>query len=657
MRYGHFDDANREYVIERPDTPRPWSNYLGSRRYGGIITNNAGGYSFTRASADGRLLRMRFNGVPLDQPGRYFYLRDRDSGDFWSASWQPVGKPLDAYRSTCRFGTGYAAIDSCYAGIRMESTYFVPLDQEFEYWWLRVTNTGATPRRLSVFPFAELTSEWNMMNDLLNLQYTAHIAQATMVDGMVQASACARLPEDPEHFANRDQSRWWWLALCGAPVTGWDLDREKFIGVYNGFHNPAAVVRGACGGSVGFSDNICCGLQSDIELAPGASRDLIILLGVGRADREGQRIRAAYGTPERAASELAGLKRHWHGLLDSLHVTTPDADFDHMVNVWNPYNALITFTWSRACSLVYTGDGRDGLGFRDSVQDVLGIVSGAPEMARQRLELMLTGQESCGGALPEIKPWLHAPGKMPAQTWHRSDDALWFFNAIPAYVAETGDLAFYDKVLPYSDAGEASVLGHLRRALEFNLARTGRNGLPSGLAADWNDCLNLGYKGESVFVTFQVRLGLTVYAETCTRLGKASEAIWALKERAALDSRIRAVCWDGSWFIWAIGEDGTVYGSQAFPEGQVYLNTQAWAVISGAADPAQAQRCMQTVQERLATPFGVRLCAPPFDKTPVNVMRAVRVLASHSTLVMPVRGKQRSATMVPNTSMAARWLV
>ena len=624
MQYGRFDDAAREYVIDRPDTPRPWSNYIGSRRYGGIITNNAGGYSFTRSSAEGRLLRMRFNGVPFDQPGRTFYLRDRDSGDFWSAAWQPVGKPLDQYRSVCRFGTGYAVIASDYAGVRMESTYFVPRDQEFEYWWLRVTNTGARPRRLRVFPFAEFTTEWNMMNDLLNLQYTAYIGQARMEDGIVEASSCARLPEDATNFANRDQSRWWWMTLCGAPVAGWDLDREKFIGVYRSFHNPAAVESGRCSNSEGFSDNTCGGLQTDVDLAPGESRDLIVLMGVGRAGREGARIRAEYGNAARAAKELEALKQYWHGLLGTLTVKTPDADFDHMVNVWNPYNALITFTWSRACSLVYTGDGRDGLGYRDSVQDVLGAIPAVPEQARERLELMITGQEATGGARSEIKPWLHKPGKMPSVAPHyRSDDCLWLFNAVPAYVAETGDVAFYRKVLPYSDKGEATVFGHLRRAIEFNLERVGRHGLPAGLEADWNDCLHLGYQGESVFVTFQVRLGLTVYAEIAGRLGRRDESAWALAQRDALDAKIKAVCWDGDWFIWAIGEDGTVFGSKGFPEGQVYLNTQAWAVISEAATPEQAERCLESMHARLATPFGVRLCHPPFDKTSVAVMRAV----------------------------------
>jgi cellobiose phosphorylase len=227
--------------------------------------------------------------------------------------------------------------------------------------------------------------------------------------------------------------------------------------------------------------------------------------------------------------------------------------------------------------------------------------------------------------MPIVKPFGHRPGheKAPDLAEYRSDDCLWFFNAVPAYVGETGDLDFYNQVLPYADQGEATVLGHLRRALEFNLERTGRHGLPCGLSADWNDCLQLGYYGESLFVAFQVRLGLTVYAQIAERLGKPEEVTWALDQRATLDASIQACAWDGDWFIWAIGEDGTLYGTHACEEGQVYLNTQAWSVISGAATPEQAARCMQTVQERLATPYGLMLSAPPFVKTPIDVMRAV----------------------------------
>jgi len=625
MQFGHFDDANKEYVITRPDTPRPWSNYMGSRKYGGIITNHAGGYSFTHSPAQGRIMRFRYNSVPLDQGGRYFYLRDRDSGDFWSASWQPVGKATTEYQTTTRFGTSYAIIESQYNGIKTEATYFIPLDQEFEYWCLKVTNTGKQARKLSSFAFCEFTSEWNLSNDMLNLQYIMYIAEARWEDGFISASSCARLPEVVGDFAARDQGRWWWMTQTGAKVSAYDLDREKFIGTYHSYGDPQAVTTGHCSNSEGFSDNICGALQSEIDLAPGESRDIIVLLGIGKAGREGKNVAAEFGTPARAAEELTKLKKHWHALLENFVAQTPDPDLDHMVNVWNAYNALITYEWSRSCSLIYTGDQRDGFGFRDTVQDLIGATPMIPQQVRERMILMLSGQDATGGAHPDIRPWLHKPGEMtPVQEEnYRSDDSLWFFNAVPTYLAETGDVAFLDLVVPYADKGQATVLGHLRQAIQFNLDRTGQNGLPCGLSADWNDCLKLGYRGESVFVTFQLRLGMTVYAELSERLGRKDEAAWALSERDKLDAKISKTCWDGNWFIWAIAEDGTVFGSKNYPEGQIYLNTQVWAVISGAATPEQTRKCLDSVQERLATQYGVALCAPPFDKTPVTVMRAV----------------------------------
>lgn len=624
MNYGYFDDSSREYVITRPDTPRAWSNYLGSRRYGGIITNNAGGYSFTRSPAEGRFLRHRYNAVPMDMPGRQFYLRDAATGDFWSAAWQPVGKPLDRYKTETRFGPGYAVITSEYADIRTEARYFVPLDQDFEYWHLKVTNTGTGPRTLDVFSYCEFTTEWNLIQDTLNLQYAQYISDAVWKDGVILASSCRRLPEDPSNFANKDQSRWWWMTQVGGEITGFDCEREAFLGVYRSYDRPEAVERGACGNHEHFSDNGCGAIQSRLELAPGASTDVVVMLGIGKAPAA-KKARARFAKPEACERELAKLKAHWHGLLDTMQVKTPDADFDHMTNVWGAYNALMTFEWSRSCSLVYTGDHRDGFGFRDTVQDFLGVTGMMPEAVRERMILMLSGQDSTGGAQPEIRPWSHAPGHMkptPAENY-RSDDCLWFFNSVPAYVAETGDLDFYKLVVPYADKGKATVFGHLRRALEFNLERTGRNGLPCGLQADWNDCLKLGYKGESVFVTFQVRLGLQTYAEIARQLRKPKEEAWALAELKKIDRRIVKVCWDGNWFIWAIGEDGTVFGTKKAREGRIYLNTQCWAILSGAATPEQTDKALASVRKMLASDYGIALSNPPFDRTTVKVMRAV----------------------------------
>jgi N,N'-diacetylchitobiose phosphorylase len=625
MQYGYFDDQAKEYVITRPDTPTSWSNYLGSTEYGAIITNNAGGYGFYQSGARGRFLRLRFNSIPMDQPGRYFYLRDGESGDYWSASWQPVGKPLDQYQSTCRHGTAYSVFESRYAGIFTETTYFVPLGQAFEYWRLRVTNESDRPRRISIFSFCEFTNQWDTFQDRVNLQYSLFIVRGSQTeDGLLRIAIQDNLTLEDEGVLIHDIARHSWVALVNAPVDGYDTARQAFIGPYRGYHNPLVIEQGQCTNSNAYGDNACGSLQSNLTLESGESRELLVMLGIGDARTVGKRTVAEFGSLERADSELRKLKENWHNKLGALVVETPDEEFNHTINVWGLYNCLITFAWSRAASLVYNGE-RDGLGFRDSVQDILGVVAAIPEEAQARLELMLTGQVSTGGAIPVIKPFEHRPGheQPPDPQHYRSDDCLWFFNAVPAWVNETGDFDFYNKVLPYADQGEDTVFDHLRRALEFNLERTGRNNLPCGLLADWNDCLRLGYDGESLFVAFQLRLGLTTYAEIADRLGKPEEAAWACKHREKLDKYIQAATWDGDRFIWAITEDGTVYGTKDYEEGQIYLNTQVWSVISGAATPEQAERCMQTVNEKLATPYGLMLSAPPFVKTSIDVMRAV----------------------------------
>jgi N,N'-diacetylchitobiose phosphorylase len=407
-------------------------------------------------------------------------------------------------------------------------------------------------------------------------------------------------------------------------LAGYDTSREKFLGAYRSYHNPLAVEEGQCYNSNAYGDNACGSIQANLTLQPGETHQILIMLGIGDARTVGKRKMVEFGSLDRAEDELKKLKKDWHKRLASLVVETPDEEFNHTVNVWGLYNCLVNFVWSRSASLVYNGE-RDGLGFRDSVQDVLGITAAIPEDTRKRIELMLTGQVANGGAIPVIRPFEHHPGaeSPPDEEEYRSDDCLWFFNAVPAYVGETGDLGFYHKMLPYADEGEATVLGHLRRALEFNLERTGKNGLPCGLSADWNDCLRLGYYGESLFVAFQLRLSLTVYAEVAEKLELVEERSWALEERDKLDTNIQACGWDGNWFIWAIGEDGTIYGTQDYDEGQVYLNTQVWAVISGAATPEQSEKCMQAVEEHLATPYGLMLAAPPFVRTSIDVMRAV----------------------------------
>lgn len=621
MQYGYFDDEAREYVITRPDTPRPWSNYLGSTEYGAIITNHAGGYSFHRSALNRRFLRLRGNAVPLDQPGRYFYLRDRESGDYWSASWQPVGKPLDQYRSVCRHGTAYTIITSEYAGIETESTYFVPLEQTFEYWRLRATNKSATRRKLSVFTFCEFTNVGHLFNDLTNLQYSLFVSKADWDSEMLAIASHPNEPFDPEAL---DATGRYFMKLTGSPVVAFETLRDRFLGNYGTYASPEALARGSLTNFQTAGENVVGVQQVNLELEPGQSEELLVLLGLGTPESHGRRTTEVFGNSERCEAELLRLKGHWHSLLEGVRVKTPDPEFDSMINVWNAYNALIAYTWSRSASLIYNGE-RDGLGFRDTVQDFLGVTPLLKERMQDRLELMLTGQVECGGAMPLIRPFTHRPGHEtpPPKEHFRSDDCLWFFNAVPAYVAETGNRDFYDKVLPYADRGEATVLGHLRRALEFNLERRGRNGLPCGLAADWNDCCNLGYTGESVMVAFQLRFGLNVYADIALELRRPEEAAWARRQQQELDRAIAATCWDGKWFIWATGKDGTKYGTQAMEEGKVYINSQVWSVISGAATVEQARLAMQAVKEYLATPYGLMLSAPPFRNTPKQIMGGV----------------------------------
>ncbi len=624
MQYGYFDDVNKEYVITRPDTPQSWSNYLGSTVYGAVITNNAGGYGFYKSGAQGRFMRLRFNSVPMDQPGRYFYLRDRESGDYWSASWQPVGKPLEKYRSTCRHGTAYTVITSEYSDIKSETTYYVPLGQLFEYWRLKVTNTGKKTRKLSAFSYCEFTNQWNTTQDQVNLQYSLFIVKGekagdNLLRYSIQDNLYVQHPEWEEGGAFMHE----WVALVGSPMKGYDTSREAFIGTYGSYKEPQAVINGRCSDSNAYGDNSCGSVETEIELMPGETKEIMLMVGIGDADAVGKKIVEEYGSFQRADKELAELKRRWHSELDSFKADTPDADINHTVNMWGLYNCLITFAWSRAASLVYNGE-RDGLGFRDSVQDILGVNAAVPEQAEERLVRMLSGQVACGGAIPVIRVD-HNPGheQSPKPEEFRSDDCEWFFNAVPAYVAETGNFDFYNKIVPYADHGEATVYGHLKQALLFNLERTGKDGIPAGLLADWNDCLKTGYHGESVFVTFQLRLGLTTYADISRRLGKPEEEKWALAERDRLDEAIRKTCWDGKWFIWAVGEDGTVYGTQKTDEGQVYLNTQVWAVLSGAATAEQTELALKAVHEKLATPYGLMLCAPPFVHAPQSTMSSV----------------------------------
>ena len=344
MLYGYFDDLAKEYVITHPDTPGSWSNYLGSTEYGAIITNNAGGYGFYRSGARGRFLRLHFNSVPLDQPGRYFYLRDNDTGDYWSASWQPVGKPLDQYQSTCRHGMGYTIISSRYSGIATETTYFVPLGQVFEYWRLKVTNEQDSTRDLSIFTFCEFTNQWDTYQDGVNLQYSLFIVRGALSDdGLLRIAIQDNLTPTNKGFLLHDLACHTWMGLVGSAIDGFDTSREAFLGPYRGYHNPLSVEQGHCANSCAYGDNACGCMHTKLLLQPGECREIMVLLGIGDARTLGKQTCAEFASLERAEIELRELQANWYDKLGSLSVETPDEDFDHYLNVWGPYNCLVSF--------------------------------------------------------------------------------------------------------------------------------------------------------------------------------------------------------------------------------------------------------------------------------------------------------------------------
>ncbi|WP_269538854.1 GH36-type glycosyl hydrolase domain-containing protein [Cerasicoccus fimbriatus] len=620
--YGYFDDSNREYVITRPNTPRPWSNYIGNANFGGVITNNAAGYTFYRSAAQGKLTRYKFNAHAGELNGRYVYLRDQANGDFWSISWMPVKKPLAQFESTCRHGTGYTCIESTYGSIASEVTYFTPAGALYEVWRITVTNTGKQARHLKVFPCVEPQCNWSAEDDTKNLQYNQYISVTTGTQNLIDIGSNINMPEDPGHFENKDQARHTFFGLAGAKANAFDADLTTFLGTYGTYAAPEAVVQGRCSNSTASGDMPAAAFEIELQLAPGESKTFACVFGVGKAEVEGRVALQSMASTEQIDAALNTIKTETHQKLQSFEVQTPDAGFNSMLNTWAPYNCLMTFYWSRTASLVYAGE-RDGLGFRDTMQDMLGAMAIELDEAQRRIELLLTGQLANGGALPVVKPFAHTPGAMQEPDHYRADDCLWFFNAIPEFVRESGNIDFYKKVLPYADKGNDTVLAHMRRAMEFNFERCGAHGLPCGLHADWNDCLRLGESGESIFVAFQLRFALREYIDICERLSEPEEKEWATEKLKAYDTALAEHAWDGQWYLRAYRHDGLKFGSQENEEGSIFMNPQAWAIISGHADDERAAQSMQALRDKLSTEYGVMLCSPPYVKTDPKVALSV----------------------------------
>ncbi|MDO4307420.1 MAG: N,N'-diacetylchitobiose phosphorylase [Eubacteriales bacterium] len=622
MQYGYFDDENQEYVITRPDTPAPWANYLGSPEYGAVISNNAGGYSFAKSGANGRIIRYVFNS--FDQPGRYLYIRDNEQKDYWSASWQPVGKDLENYKSECRHGTGYTRMAADYSGIHSEALYYVPMEKEYEVWNLKVTNLSETARSLTITGYAEFTNNSNYEQDQVNLQYSQFITRTLFEKNRIRHLVHGNLDglEEGKDVDDKIVTERF-FGLAGAEVSSYCGDREKFLGRYHGYGNPAGVESGCLGNESGYNENGCGALACEILLAPGETRHVVFVLGM-KSGAESELILGSYENPEKQCEkELGEIISYWHGKLSHFRIRTPSPEFNTMINTWNAYNCFMTFIWSRAASFIYCGL-RNGYGYRDTVQDIQGIIHLAPEMAVEKIRFMLSAQVDNGGGLPLVK-FTHNAGhedtpddasyvKETGHPAYRADDALWLFPTVYKYVSESGNLAFIDEVIPFANKDEGTVYEHLKRAIDFSMNHLGIHGMPAGLYADWNDCLRLGKDGESTFVALQFYLAMTILKKFAEYKKDEAYIRYLEDSQEKLGGIIQELCWNEDRFIRGFTEKGEVIGKRTDPEANIWLNPQSWAVISGLASKEQADKALDTVYERLNTEYGAILMDPPYHE-------------------------------------------
>ena len=640
QRYGFFDDDHREYVITRPDTPVPWINYLGTDGYYGIVSNTAGGYSWHHDARLRRLTRYRYNNVPADAGGRYLYLRDDADGAYWSPSWQPTRTKLDAYE--CRHGLSYTTISSAKNGIRASTLYFAPRGETLEVWRLTVANDRDAPAELSVFSSVEFAL-WDAQDDATNYQRNYSTGEVEVADGVIYHKTEYR--ERRDHFA---------YFACSEPLAGFDTQREAFLGPYRGFHEPLGVERGKLSNSLAHGWSPHGAHHVRLTLEPGEEKEVIFVLGywqnprdakfdpAGLINKAGVRpVIDRWLDPRTVRAAVADLREYWDDLLGVLTVAVPDDDANRMVNIWNAYQCMVTFNMSRSVSSYETGISR-GMGFRDSCQDLLGSVQLAPERARQRILDLAGTQFASGGAYHQYQPLTKTGNDAIGSGFN--DDPLWLVLGVAAYLKETGDTAILDETVAFSDAGEATLYGHLERSVGYTLDRIGPHGLPLIGRADWNDCLNLncfsdtpgesfqttenqpGGVAESVFIAGLFTLAARELAAVADLIGRGEDADAYRADAEKMSAAVAEHGWDGEWFLRAYDHYGNPVGSARDTEGQIFVEPQGMCVMAGIekaglsrTDPGSdssdtlAARTLASVRERLATPHGIMLVQPAFS--------------------------------------------
>ena len=629
MKFGFFDDSNREYVITTPKTPLPWINYLGNKDFFSLISNTCGGYSFYKDAKLLRLTRYRYNNVPYDNNGKYFYIKDGET--IWNPAWQPVKTELDSYE--CRHGLGYSKFCGVKDGVKTQLLTFVPMNDSCEVTKVTITNESSEAKKLQLFSYVEWCL-WNADDDMKNFQRNLSTGEVEIEGSTIYHKTEYR--ERRNHYG---------VYTVNTKVDGFDTSRDEFLGAYNGPDSPVAVKEGRCRGSVASGWSPIAAHQINVDLAAGESKTFIFMLGYVEVPEDqkweshqvinkkpAHELIERYQTEAAVDKALAELKEYWNELLGIYHVESSNERVNRMVNIWNQYQCMVTFNMSRSASYYESGIGR-GMGFRDSCQDLLGFVHLIPDRARERIIDIASTQFQDGSAYHQYQP-LTKKGNSDIGSGF-NDDPLWLIAGTSAYIRETGDMSILDEMVPFDNDMSVAVplLGHLKRSFDYIVNHKGPHGLPLIGRADWNDCLNLncfsahpgesfqtfgpseGPVAESVFIAGMfVKYG-EEYAQLCELKGDTEEA---KRARAEVKTMYDTVCdagWDGDWFVRAYDAHSNKVGSKECKEGQIYIEPQGFCVLAGiGVKEGLAEKALKSVEEKLDTQYGIMILQPAYTE-------------------------------------------
>jgi len=633
MKYGFFDDINKEYVITNPRTPFPWINYMGTGGFFSIVSNTGGGYSFYKDARLRRITRNRYNNVPVDDGGKYFYVND--GGQIWSPGWKPVKKELDSYE--CRHGLGYSKITGELNQLSAEVLYFVPQQFDGEVIKVKLKNKSNLQKSIKLHSFAEWAL-WDALDDMTNFQRNFNTGEVEIDGSCIYHKTEYR--ERRNHFA---------FYIVNNEINGFDTDRETFLGTYNGFDQPEMVCKGQSGDSVAHGWSPVASHFIEVDLQPDEEREFVFVLGYVENDNEEKfsapnvinkskatKMISQFQTSEQVNAALKALQDFWSDLLGNLNISSNDEKLDRMVNIWNQYQCMVTYFFSRSTSYFESGIGR-GMGFRDSNQDIIGMVHLLPELARQRIIDLASTQLEDGSAYHQYQPLTKKGNHEVGGNFN--DDPLWLILSVSAYLKETGDWSLLEQTAPFNnDGNDAPVFEHIKRSFYHVVNNLGPHNLPLIGRADWNDCLNLncfsdkpgesfqttnnkiGKTAESVMIAGMFVLYGEEFARICDFTGKKEEANQARIHVDNMKNAIDKSGWDGDWFLRAYDYYGDKVGSKENEEGQIFIEPQGFCVMAGIGlEDGRAEKALKSVKEKLATPYGIVLLNPAYTKYHINL--------------------------------------